>query len=70
MQSRVTSSSLCSVKVNIMGERPLVAIGRKARDRICYRAQGAASRCSKQYIIQVGGGGTGGGIEGQVHVEV
>ncbi len=26
--------SLCNVKVNIMGERPLVAIGRKTMNRI------------------------------------
>ncbi len=28
------SNSLCNVKVNILGERPLVAIGQKAMDRI------------------------------------
>ncbi len=35
MQSRVTCNSLCNVKVNIMGGRPLVAGGLKATDRIC-----------------------------------
>ncbi len=34
MQSRVICNSMCGVKINIMGERPLVAIGRKVTDRI------------------------------------
>ncbi len=50
------SSVLCSVRVNMMERRPLVAIGRKATDRIRDRAppQRAASRCSN--TIQEGGG--------------
>ncbi len=66
MQFRVMCNSLCGVKVNIMEGRPLVAIGRKVTDRIRYRAP-------PQTVYNPGGrwsgGGTGGGMEGQVHVE-
>ncbi len=34
MQSRVMCNSLCSVRVNIMNGRPLVAIRQKTMDRI------------------------------------
>ncbi len=38
LQSRVICNSLCGVNVNVMEEWPLVAIGRKATDRIRDRA--------------------------------
>ncbi len=46
------------MRVNEKGERPLVAIGRKATDQIRDRASphGAASRCSQLHSIQEGGG--------------
>ncbi len=75
MQSRVMCNSLCGVKVNIMESDGMVAIGRNVMDQIRYRdpPQGAASRRSKQYIIQEGGRAEaeqGEGWGGQVHVEV
>ncbi len=67
------SSVLCGVRVNMMERRPLVAIERKATDRIHDRAPPTRSGFQTLQYNPGGwwsGGGTGGGTEGQVHVEM
>ncbi len=50
------SSVLCGVRVNMLERRPLVAIGRKATDRIRDRAPPQRAAFRRSNTIQEGGG--------------